>query len=111
MPPAVRAVYFIREGESLLFPVPADQFPVPGKTFPVLIFREFRCKTLKLIYDLISKIAKLVKKPQIPCYFPCFQGIREQRMRVRADFDRLESTVGWAKARSSKSAVADFDTF
>jgi hypothetical protein len=100
MSPAVRAVYFIRDGVSLLFPVPADQFPVPAKTFPVLIFREFRCKTLKLIHDLISKIAKLVKKSQIPCYFPCFQGIREQRMRVRADFDRLESTVGWAKARS-----------
>jgi hypothetical protein len=25
--------------------------------------------------------------------------------------DRLESLVEWAKARSSKSAVADFDTF
>jgi hypothetical protein len=35
MPPAVQAVYFIREGESLLFPVPADQFPVPADQFPV----------------------------------------------------------------------------
>jgi hypothetical protein len=87
-------VYFIREGESLLFPVTADQFPVTAKTFPVLIFMEFGCKTLKLIHDLISKIAKLVKKSQIPCYFPCFQGIREQRMRVRADFDRPESLAG-----------------
>src|SRR3984893_8484291 len=32
-------------------------------------------------------------------------------MRTRLDFNRLESLVGWAKARSSKSAVADFDTF
>src|SRR3984893_1360775 len=32
-------------------------------------------------------------------------------MGTRADFNRLESLVGWAKARSSKSAVADVDTF
>jgi hypothetical protein len=82
MPPAVRAVYLIREGESLLFPVPADQFPVRAKTipcslfgrkpFPVLICREFVCKTLKLIYDLMTKIAKSLKKTQIPWLFSLF---------------------------------------
>jgi len=46
------------------------------KTFPVLICREFWCKTLNLIRELISKISKLVENSQIPCYFPCFQGIR-----------------------------------
>src|SRR5258708_24431792 len=34
MPPAVRAVCRIKGGESLLFPVPADQFPVPTKNIP-----------------------------------------------------------------------------
>src|SRR5262249_37864957 len=45
------------------------------KTFPVLTFREFGWKTLKLMHDSTSKIAKPVKKSQIPCYFPCSQGI------------------------------------
>jgi len=37
------------------------------KHFPVLICREFVRKTLKLIRELMSKIAKPAKKSQIPC--------------------------------------------
>jgi hypothetical protein len=62
-PPAIRAVCLIREGESLLFPVPADQFPV-------LIYREFVCRTLKSIYDLMLKLAKCCKKSKFPVIFP-----------------------------------------
>ena len=74
MPPAVRAVCRIKGGEFLLFPVPADQFPVPTKTFPVLVCREFVCNTLKLIHDLILKIAKRVEKITNSLLFSLFSG-------------------------------------
>ena len=74
MPPDNRAVYLIREGESLLFSV--DSL-FGRKIFPVLICREFMCKTLKLMHDLMQKIDKPSKKTQIPCYFVIFPVLKE----------------------------------
>jgi hypothetical protein len=46
------------------------------ETFPVPIGREFARKTLELLRELTSKSAKMPGNTQIPCYFPCYQGIR-----------------------------------
>jgi len=46
---------------------------------------ELTCKVLELMHKLMSKIAKPVKNPQIPCYFPCFQGIRGYRPEDRVE--------------------------
>jgi hypothetical protein len=54
-------------GESLLFPVPA-------RKIPVLMCREFVCKTLKLIRDLISKIINWVRKTANSLLFSLFSG-------------------------------------
>src|SRR5258706_7599537 len=70
-PPPFAVVYLIGGGETLLFPLPAEQFPVLAKTFPC---REFVCKILKLIRDLISKIAKPVKKIANSLLFSLFSG-------------------------------------
>jgi hypothetical protein len=56
------------------FSLPEEQFPVLAKTFPVLICREFVCKTLKLIRDVMSKIAKPVKKIANSLLFSLFSG-------------------------------------
>src|ERR1700724_739346 len=87
MPPAVRAVLsdqrrtipcysLLRQLNSLL----------RRQTFPAPIGREFMYKALKLLRELASRIAKPVQKIQIPCSFPCQQGIRGviPRMKLRS---------------------------
>jgi hypothetical protein len=44
------------------------------KIFPVLTFREFSCKVLKLMRDLMSKFAKPIEKSQNALLFSLFSG-------------------------------------
>jgi hypothetical protein len=67
-------VCLIGERETILFPLPAEQFPVLAKTFPVLICREFVYKTLKLIREFMSKITKPIKKIANSLLFSLFSG-------------------------------------
>jgi hypothetical protein len=46
-PPAVWAVYRIKGEESLLFPVPANQFPVPTKNIPCSNVRGIRVQDIE----------------------------------------------------------------
>src|SRR5260370_19789428 len=47
-----------------------------GRHSLFLIIKEFTCTALKLIDDLMSKIANQSKNSQIPCYFSSSPGIR-----------------------------------
>src|SRR5262249_55983628 len=46
-----------------------------SQKFPAPIFREFMCKVLKLHDEIASKTSKPPENWQIPCSFPCSQGI------------------------------------
>jgi hypothetical protein len=68
------AVYVIAGREAISFIPPEEQFPVRRKHFPVLICREFARKILKLIRNLMSKIAKPVEKIANSLLFSLLSG-------------------------------------
>jgi hypothetical protein len=55
----------------LKFSVLGFKFPAPSQNFPVLLSREFRCKSLNLLACQLSKSHQAGEFNKIPCSFPC----------------------------------------
>jgi len=59
------------------------------RKFPVPINQGIASKGSESLRDLASEIAQIAENSQIPCYFPCFQGIESFQDDDPISADRL----------------------
>jgi hypothetical protein len=79
----------LREGESLLFPVPVEQFAVRAKNLPSFNLQGIHMQDIETNTQFnIERPSNQSKKLQIPCYFPVLREFDGRECGL-ADFSKV----------------------